>query len=50
MTQKEIEAFGLRLAESSRTLQQIDMPSLTYPDITYQEAYAIQDVMARELV
>ncbi|WP_209344405.1 fumarylacetoacetate hydrolase family protein [Flavonifractor sp. AGMB03687] len=50
MNRKEIEAFGLRLAESSRTHQQIDQPSVTYPDITYDEAYAIQDVMVRELV
>lgn len=50
MNRNEIEAFGLKLAESSRTHQQIDQPSVTYPDITYEEAYAIQDVMVKELV
>ncbi len=46
----EIEQFGHRLAESSRTHQQIDQPSVTYPDITYEEAYAIQRVMVEDLV
>lgn len=50
MNQKEIEAFGHLLAQSSKTRQQVDQPSVTYPDITYEEAYAIQEVMVRELV
>ena len=50
MNQKEIETFGHRLAECSRTKQQIDQPSVTYPDITYDEAYAIQEVMVQDLV
>lgn len=50
MTQEQITEFGLRLAESSRTHQQIDQPSVTYPDITYDEAYAIQAVMVQDLV
>ena len=50
MNQKEIETFGHRLAECSRTKQQIDQPSVTFPDITYDEAYAIQEVMVQDLV
>lgn len=50
MNRKEIEQFGHRLAESSRTRRQIDQPSVTYPDITCEEAYAIQQVMVDELV
>jgi len=48
--QIEIEQFGHRLAECCRTKQQIDQPSVTYPDITYEEAYAIQQVMVDDLV
>jgi len=50
LNQQEIEAFGHRLAECGRTKQQIDPPSVTYPAINYDEAYAIQEVMVRDLV
>lgn len=50
MNQQEIEQFGRRLAECYHTKQQIDQPSVTYPDLTYEEAYAIQRVMVEELV
>ena len=50
MTQKEIKEFGLQLAESMKTHQQIERPSLNYPDITYDEAYAIQRVMVNKLL
>lgn len=50
MTRQEIEAFGRALARSSRTRAQIDPPSVNYPAITYEEAYAIQTVMVEELV
>lgn len=50
MKREEIEAFGQKLAQCCRSRRQVDEPSLTYPDITYEEAYAIQQVMVRELV
>lgn len=50
MKQQEIETFGHLLADGAKTKRQVDQPSLTYPDVTYDEAYAIQEVMVRDLV
>lgn len=50
MTRQEIERFGHRLAGCLKTKTQIDQPSVSYPDITYDEAYAIQAVMVADLV
>lgn len=49
MNRKEIEAYGDAFFQAYQTHAQIDIPSLKHPDITYEEAYAIQRVLVEKL-
>ncbi|MCR4672987.1 MAG: fumarylacetoacetate hydrolase family protein [Lachnospiraceae bacterium] len=44
MNKAEINMFGEAFYRACLSHQQIDVPSLTHPDISYEEAYAIQNV------
>lgn len=50
MNQKEIEKIGYNLFQASKTHEQIDPPSVAHPDISYEDAYAIQQVMVRYMI
>ncbi len=49
MTKEEIRAMGEALYKAQMTHEQVDCPSVHYPDITYEEAYAIQNVLVEEM-
>lgn len=49
MTKDEIVAMGEALFRAQMTHEQVDCPSVHYPDITYEEAYAIQGVLVEKI-
>ncbi|MBK8458344.1 MAG: 2-oxo-hepta-3-ene-1,7-dioic acid hydratase [Phyllobacteriaceae bacterium] len=50
MTPREIEAAALALDEAERTRRQIGLLSLAHPDMTMDDAYAIQAAWARRKI
>lgn len=49
MKQEEIICQGEGLYQAYITHQQVDPPSVTFPDISYEDAYAIQRVLVEKL-
>lgn len=48
MNKQDIEKIGRQFYSATKTHQQIDPPSVAHPDISYEDAYAIQRVMIDE--
>ena len=49
LTQEIIKELGEAYAHAYETHEQIDPPSVKYPEITYEDAYAIQRVFVSRL-
>jgi len=50
MNQNDIKIIGHDLFVASKTHEQINPPSVAHPDITYEEAYAIQKIMIQDML
>lgn len=48
MNKKQIKEVGASLYQATVDKQKIEAPVITYPDMSYQDAYAIQRVMVSE--